>query len=364
LSQRGYEPGEVIAVKVNLNNSEGAVEEDNKIDTAPQTVLAMVRQLVNQGHVPPENIVVYDARRFINQAILNKIWAEFKDVRFVQNKPAAAAQPNNPAYGDHHGLEAADWVEAMAYSAGSPYKDAKMIPKQVRDATYLINLALLKLHSYPYNTMEDGDEGQTAVTMTGKNHFGSVKGTPEFHPDIDTAQKAKHGAYSPMVDLAASPTLGGKTILYMLDGLYCGRKWKSFPLHFPNPPFNNRVEPYENPDWPASYLLSQDGVALDSVGLDILYSQTKNNGDPINDNLPRILVRENADDYMIEMADPQHAPSKTNYVQGGKPVQSLGVHEHWDSDATRRYSRNLDPANGKGIELIYLPIGVAKDAAH
>jgi hypothetical protein len=239
-----------------------------------------------------------------------------------------------------------------------------MIPKQVRDATYLINLALLKLHSYPYNTMEDGDEGQTAVTMTGKNHFGSVKGTPEFHPDIDTAQKAKHGAYSPMVDLAASPTLGGKTILYMLDGLYCGRKWKSFPLHFPNPPFNNRVEPYENPDWPASYLLSQDGVALDSVGLDILYSQTKNNGDPINDNLPRILVRENADDYMIEMADPQHAPSKTNYVQGGKPVQSLGVHEHWDSDATRRYSRNLDPANGKGIELIYLPIGVAKDAAH
>lgn len=353
---RGYEPGETIAVKVNLNNSEGAIEEDNKIDTAPQTVLAMVRQLVNEAHFPQEAIIVYDARRFINPAILTKVWAEFKDVRFVQFKPPAAAQPVNPAYGDYHGLEGADWVDAMTFSGGGPYKDAKLIPKQVRDATYLINLALLKLHSYPYNTMEDGDEGQTAVTMTGKNHFGSVKGTPEFHPDIDTAQKAKHGAYSPMVDLAAAPTLGGKTILYMLDGLYCGRKWKSFPLHFPNQPFNNRVEPYENPDWPASYLLSQDGVALDSVGLDIMYSQTKNNGDPINDNLPRILVRENADDYLVEMADPQHAPSKTNYIQGGKPVESLGVHEHWDSDATRRYSRNLDPANGKGIELIYLPL--------
>ncbi|MFT3866935.1 MAG: DUF362 domain-containing protein [Nibricoccus sp.] len=354
--KQGYAPGETIAVKVNLNNSEGAIEEDNKIDTAPQTVLAMVRQLVNEAHFPQEAIIVYDARRFINPAILTKVWSEFKDVRFVQYKPASNAQPINPAYGDHHGLEGADWVEAMTYSGGGPYRDAKMIPKQVRDATYLINLALLKLHSYPYNTMEDGDEGQTAVTMTGKNHFGSVKGTPEFHPDIDTAQKAKHGAYSPMVDLAASPTLGGKTILYMLDGLYCGRKWKSFPLHFPNPPFNNRVEPYENPDWPASYLLSQDGVALDSVGLDILHSQTKNNGDPINDNLPRILIRENADDYLVEMADPQHAPSKTNYIQGGSPVESLGVHEHWDGDDTRRYSRNLDPANGKGIELIYLPL--------
>jgi hypothetical protein len=42
-------------------------------------------------------------------------------------------------------------------------------------------------------------------------------------------------------------------------------------------------------------------------------------------------------------------------VQGGKPVTSLGVFEHWDSDATRQYSRNKDPRNGKGIELIYLP---------
>jgi len=360
LNQRDYQPGEIVALKINLNNSEAEREADNKIDAAPQTVLAMVRQLVNEAHVAQADIVVYDARRFMTQAILTKIWAEFKDVRFVQQTPPTDAQQKNPAYGDYHGFEGADWVEGIAYSAGGPYDKAKLIPKQVKDATYLINMALLKAHSYPYNTMENGDEGQTAITMTGKNHFGSIRGTPELHPDIDTAKKATKGAYSPMVDLASSPNLGGKTILYMLDGLYCGRKWKSFPLHFPNPPFNNRVEPYENTDWPASLLVSQDGVAIDSVGLDILYSQTKNNGDPINDNLPRILVRENADDYLIEMADPQHAPSKTNYMQGGKPVGSLGTHEHWDSDATRRYSRNLDPVNGKGIELIYLPLGEAK----
>jgi hypothetical protein len=55
------------------------------------------------------------------------------------------------------------------------------------------------------------------------------------------------------------------------------------------------------------------------------------------------------------MAQAEQPPSGTTYQQGGKPVTSLGVHEHWNSDATKQYSRNLDPKNGTGIELIYLP---------
>jgi hypothetical protein len=93
-------------------------------------------------------------------------------------------------------------------------------------------------------------------------------------------------------------------------------------------------------------------VALDSVGLDILFSQSKNNED--EQGHPRIMIRENAADYLEEMAQAEHPPSGTVYVQGGKRVGSLGVHEHWDSDGTRQYSRNKDPHNGKGIELIYL----------
>mgnify|MGYP003701423395 FL=1 len=69
-----------------------------------------------------------------------------------------------------------------------------------------------------------------------------------------------------------------------------------------------------------------------------------------------MLIRENADDYMHEMADAGNSPSGTVYMQGGSQLMSLGVHEHWDSDETRRYSRNLDPVNGKGIELIYTKI--------
>ncbi len=352
MKSRGYGDGEIVAIKINLNNS-AASGIGNYTNASPQVTLAMVRQLVLHAHVPASRIVVYDARRNIYPAMLTKIWTNFKDVRFVQNQEPQTAQPVNPDYGDYHGLEQADWVEGVSYSANS-YQDAKMIPRQIKDATYLVNLALLKAHSYPYAAAEGGDEGQTAVTMTGKNHFGSIKGTPELHAAINTDQEGTPHAYSPIVDLASSPNLGAKTILYMLDGLYCGRRHQSYPLHFPNPPFNNRVEPYANTDWPSSLLASFDGVALDSVGLDILYSQSQNNVG--KDGHPRIMIRENADDYLQEEATPDRAPSGTAYMQAGKPTLSLGVFEHWDSDATRLYSRNKDPKHGKGIELIYIPM--------
>ncbi len=352
-TDRGYVPGEAVAVKVNLNNS-SADGPGHIVNVSPQVAAAMVRQLVRHARVRPADIVVYEARRNIYPALLTKIWSEFPEVRFVQADAPAAPQPKNPASGDYRGLEQAQWVEGVSYSVNqNEYYDAKLIPKQIKDAAYLVNMALVKAHSYPYAAAEGGDEGQTGVTMTGKNHFGSIKGTPELHGAINTNRQGTPHAYSPIVDLAASPNLGAKTILFVLDGLYCARRHQSYPLHFPNAPFNNRVAPYENPEWPSSLLASMDGVALDSVGLDILYSQTKNNDDEHGH--PRIMIRENAADYLQEMALADRPPSGTAYVQNGKPVASLGVFEHWDSDATRQYSRNKDPHGGRGIELIYLP---------
>ena len=349
---RGYTPGEIVALKVNLNNSKVKGPGD-WLNVTPHVALAVVRQLVKNAHVAPGDIVIYDAQRDIYPGLLNRIWSEYKDVRFVQRDAPDAVMQKNPGYGVIHGLEQANWVDGVSYSANS-YQNAKLIPQQVKDATYLVNLALLKAHSYPYASSEGGDEGQTAVTMTGKNQFGSIKGTPELHEAINTNKKGTPHAYSPIVDLAAAPNLGAKTILYLLDGLYCGRRHQSYPLHFPNPPFNNRVEPYANPEWPSSILASLDGVALDSVGLDILYSQTKNNTDANGHS--RIMIRENADDYLQEEALADHPPSGTNYVQGGAKVESLGVTEHWDSDLSRQYTRNRDPKHGKGIELLYLPL--------
>ena len=356
----GYKPGQVVAVKVNLNNAKAREKASNMSDTAPQMILAMVEQLVKGAGVDPKDIIIYDGRRPIAAEILNIIWGEYPDVKFVQDDPGIRDyQPVNPKTGDYSLLQKPEWVEGVEFSHGQ-FSGAKLIPKQIFDADYIVNLAMLKLHSYPYNYMEMGDEGQTAVTMTAKNHAGSVRAPWEMHHFLNTQQDGKPHAYSPLVDLNASPNLGAKTILYVLDGLYCGRKHGTYPIHFPNAPFYNKVDEYENPEWPACFLASLDEVALESVGLDLLYAQSLNNTEPGFYNVPRILVRNNASDYLIEMADPQNAPSGVKYMQGGKPVESLGVFEHWDSPETMRYSRNLDPKNGKGIEFIYIPMGSAK----
>ena len=243
------------------------------------------------------------------------------------------------------------WVQGVSYSKDD-IKECRFIPEQVVNATYLINMAILKLHSYPYNYMEVGLDGQTALTMSSKNHFGSIKQPWEIHKYLNTHELATPNSYSPFVDIEASPNLGAKTILYLLDGLYCGRRWECYPLHFPNPPFNNKVVPYENHEWPACILGSLDPVAIQAVGLDIMYAQSKNNFEASYHNVPRIAVRENADDFLLE-----NPPSGTKYMLDGKPIKSLGVFEHWDDDATMQYSRNIDPKNGKGIEFLYFPLG-------
>jgi len=350
LKDRLHQKGERVAVKLNLNNSNTVVP-TNLMNVSPQVALAAVRQLVDNARVSVEDILVYDAQRDIYPGLLDKIWNEYKEIHFVQKNAPDPAHQKHPAYGAIHNLEAADWVEGITYSANH-YDAARFIPRQVMNATYIVNLGLVKAHSYPFAAAEGGDEGQTGVTLTGKNHFGSIKGPGELHGILNTNQGGTPHAYSPIVDLSASPNLGAKTILYALDGLYCARRHMSYPLHFPNAPFHNPTEPYENPNWPSSILASLDGVAIDSVGLDILYSQTKNNLDA--DGHPRIMIRENADDYLYEEALADHPPSGTNYRQNGKQVTSLGVLEHWDSDESRKYSRNLDPQRGKGIELVYL----------
>ncbi|MBR4976019.1 MAG: hypothetical protein IKY61_03110 [Thermoguttaceae bacterium] len=55
--ERGRQKGEVVAVKINLNNG-GTRKKDNLGDATPQTVLAVVRQLVNKAGVPEENVLV------------------------------------------------------------------------------------------------------------------------------------------------------------------------------------------------------------------------------------------------------------------------------------------------------------------
>mgnify|MGYP002567188261 CR=1 FL=1 len=95
-----------------------------------------------------------------------------------------------------------------------------------------------------------------------------------------------------------------------------------------------------------SLLLSQDPVALDSVGADFLINQ------------PAVVSRNAAlegnlgvQNYLHEAALASAPPSGAAYRDGaGNPVESLGVHEHWNNSVERLYSR--DRGESEGIELV------------
>jgi gluconolactonase len=134
----------------------------------------------------------------------------------------------------------------------------------------------------------------------------------------------------------------------LVDGLYAGRGWDANPIEWDMAPFNG--------DWPSSIFLSQDIVAIDSVAFDFMdyewddpdYSEGSYNGYP---------QRPGTDDYLHEAAlvyDPCSGATYDPNNDGGL-TESLGVHEHWNNAIDKQYSRNLDPVNGTGIELVTQP---------
>ena len=96
-------------------------------------------------------------------------------------------------------------------------------------------------------------------------------------------------------------------------------------------------------------LVSQDGVAIDSVGFDFLNAEW---GMP-----------QNTDYYLHEAA---YVPGANGLKRSGvayRPnagssafVGSLGTQEHWNNSTNKQYSRNL--GSGNGIELVKLMPGV------
>jgi hypothetical protein len=155
------------------------------------------------------------------------------------------------------------------------------------------------------------------------------------------------GHYRAIVDLMGNPALGGKTLLFMVDGLFGGYFWDSHPKKWNMAPFNT--------NWPSSVFFSLDPVAIDSVCHDFLLNEwpnVVNNGS----DTPGSGLQGGAEDYLHEEALANDPPSGTFYdpAKSGNRLASLGVHEHWNNPIDKQYSRNLDPVNGTGIELVSL----------
>ena len=331
----GYREGEKVVVKVNFvgciriwrGESVASSEEYNLrsvdyMNTSPQVIVALLRQLVNTVGVAQADITVGDTLCYFPNEFYDMCHAEFPEVRYLEYLGefgrTGAKHSSVPFY----------WSTADAEGKTTDY-----IPESYVRADYLINLANLKSHN-----------DLAGITLCAKNHYGSLVRKPartpdhfDMHRDLPR-NKPGMGHYRPLVDLMGHKQLGGKTLLYLIDGLYAGKHAKErAPRKWNTSPFNG--------DWTSSLFASQDPVAIDSVGFDFLWTEW--------DDAPHWSGTK---DYLVEAALADNPPSGTFYDPDHKGsvtrLKSLGVHEHWNNPADRQYSRNL--GTGNGIELLKL----------
>ena len=327
----GYRAGEQVAIKPNwvgLIYREGHVNLDtyrfirrhDYMNTAPQMILALVNQLTGAG-VPAGNITVCDTLACLVHEYYDLLHGAFSALRcedyagrFDRAKVTPSRQP-------------------LYWSSRPQGKAQDYLPACFAGADYLINFANLKAHS------------AAGVTLCAKNHYGSLIRWPvqEGYYDIHPSCFAREtGRYRALVDLTGHAHLGGKTLLYLVDGLFSGVHPRDpGPQPLRAPPFNGQ--------WPCSLLASQDPVAIDSVGFDFLATDW-----------PDFTGRGGVDDYLREAALAHDPPSGTfydpNHPAPTTRLASLGVYEHWNNPREKAYSRNLGAADG--IELVSVTPGV------
>lgn len=297
---KGYRHGETIAIKLNMNNA--LTHRDTiELNSSPFVTLALIRSMVNEGKVRQQDIIVCEPSRAITDSIYDKVHREFPDVRFIDN-----------IGGD--GREKCEYYpEQIPYSQDNG-KLARGLARCIVDATYLINSALLKTHSGP------------GVTLTAKNWYGATDISLIWRQNahVGFSPDKRHGipSYKTFVDFIGHKDLGGKTLLYLIDGTYGSRdvNGKPFP-RWQKAPFNNQ--------WCCSLVVSQDPLAGDAVACDLLLNEW-----------PEFGSFNFCDEYLLEASTIPNSQSGTTYdpERDGQPLtQPLGLFEHCDS--LRHYSK-------------------------
>ena len=320
-----YCAGEKIAIKANMN---GSAVFDN--DTSGKTHMsytnavllkALLVSLVEEAGVSPENITVYDVSRlFPNYMVELCTKGNLQGIHFV-GRDNCTADKNAPIQWSH------------TFSGNINY-----LPTCVTEAKYIINLANLKGHSY-------------GITLCGKNHFGSFINRNAMYPPEGAnlhqwLTKNDMAIYSPLVDLMGNWQIGKKTVLYLLDALICapseGRSVTKENSTWQQPPFNG--------NYTSSIFVSQDPVAIDSVGADFLANEPT-----LQKQNATLRNNPNVENYLHEAGLVKNAPSGIVYYDGNeKRLSNLGVHEHWNNSVQKQYGRNL--GKEEGIELICLSL--------
>ena len=119
-----YQPGEKIAIKINMNNGyfEPYDSEINDIDANPYVVKGLLRQLIDIVGVAQDDIYVFDASRKLMDWFYDRVYyeeypaspliPEFPDVHFVDSDGGAVGREQVMAS-----------TERVYFAAGScPYR--------------------------------------------------------------------------------------------------------------------------------------------------------------------------------------------------------------------------------------------------
>jgi hypothetical protein len=365
---KGYTAGEKIFIKINQGTASWVLTQDERnngytvsaslkpgqatklrllgsTETSPYIVLELLREMVNVAGIRQSDIEIGDPISHIFGHNYSIWHAEFPDVIYVDrfsdkfNRTLIKQTTNDLVF----------------------YSDKTQSDKLydvIENAEYMINVASLKPH------------GSAGISLTAKNHFGSQarKSASHLHysviapswekspREVGNPSNGGYKKYRVFVDLMGSRYLGQNTMLYIVDGLFGGGADETRgPVKYFMEPFNN--------DWSNSIFLSQDQVALESVCYDFLRSEWngKNKHNDANNVFEEGPNMFGVDDYLHQAADSKNWPAGIIYDpdNSGKPLPSLGVHEHWNNSIDKQYSGNLGLANG--ITLVSIPETLVKN---
>ena len=270
-----YSPGEKIAIKININNHGN----DNIIDALSQPINAVIAGLKSIGVLESDIYVMEPSREFpsrIGEPVLSAypevlLWERYygggigNPVTFDSGDPSLAIDHSHPSLSDSY------------------------LPDQLGEATYLINMPIIKGH---------GTSTGAGVTLAFKNNFGFFSDIAKFHPYTFVASPDYSYDMNPLHDIYLNSHIKDKTVLIVGDALFGDRYsnagvpevWNTFDDEFPN-----------------SIFLGTDPVSIDSVMFDFLNAEiTRQNGTAL-------------------------------YLQRAMELE-LGTHEHWNNPTDKEYS--------------------------
>ncbi len=313
-----YQEGEKVCIKSNFvscdaTNMDGHNKKENlnMIDASPQVMWSVLNQLVNVCGIPQPDICIGDPSAYFPNQYYDLLKTDFPNVVYISLMGGAEGRTQV--------ISSAEEVLQFSDGSGGDY-----LPVQFTEADYMINISVTKHH------------GSAGFTQIAKNHYGSnMRNTAEhMHSSLVNVSKGE-GKYRHFVDLLGHKDLGGKTILNIGDFLWSGHDAWTTPVKYNAAPFLG--------DYPSSLLVSIDPLAVESVGMDFVQTQTWSD---------KLATSRGVDDYLYQAADSTFWPDGIQYdpENDGTLLESLGVFEHWNNDEDKQYSGNLGMPGG--IELV------------